>query len=166
MGGHLQQTIYGPRRLGSIFSLTLSCVVPAASPYLRSKLDETRTSSSGSSHQVRRLQTRSALQPLVWARELGTGLLSPPDQDHCYARERMEEELIKSPQNISYCFEGGFFLIVCSFSCYKFLIVFQSSYISLAQFLGLYFCFWCFRGRNESLEYPHLPFCCLWWTIC
>ena len=64
MGGHLQQNIYGPRRLGSIFSLTLSRVVPAASPYLRSKLDETRTSSSGSSHQVRTLQTRSALQLL------------------------------------------------------------------------------------------------------
>lgn len=30
---------------------------------------------------------------------------------------------------------------MCSFSCYKFLIVFQSSYISSAQFLGFYFVF-------------------------
>lgn len=52
--------------------------------------------------------------------------------------------------------------IGCSLGCSKTLTVFQSSYILVpCSFWFLFlFCFWCFCGKDESLELPRLPLCC------
>ena len=60
-------------------------------------------------HQVRMLWIRSALQPLSWERELGIGLLTSPDQEHCFSRENKGQGIVKLPQNLFYYFEGGLF---------------------------------------------------------
>lgn len=60
-------------------------------------------------------------------------------------------------QEISYCFECGFFLIGCLISCYKSLTAFQSSRKIVLVSLWLFS--WYFHWGNEGLRLSSLLFC-------
>ena len=97
----------------------------AAPPHLRSRLDKTETSPSGRPHQVRMLQVRSALQPVIWGKATGTWWRALLDQHRRCARESVGWELAtQTTTKFPTVLKVGHFLFFLTLSLLKILFIY------------------------------------------